>query len=125
MDFMEEHLAENVSLNVLADLVRLSPSLLSRSRHHSRSSCGPGSHRPDADPALAAEQRPAACLAGTAPFPRLRRLNLPQNPDKTLYIRQLENGLERPGGGLRPTTPRLASLVGIDAFTGALRRGIL
>src|SRR5262249_19325783 len=51
--------------------------------------------------------------------------NLPQNPDKTLDIRQLENGLERPGGGLRPTTPRLASLVGRDAFTGALRRGNL
>jgi hypothetical protein len=34
--------------------------LLSRSRHHSRSSCGPASHRAHADPALAAEQRPAA-----------------------------------------------------------------
>src|ERR1700745_4189585 len=38
---------------------------LSRSRHHSRSSCGPASHRAHADPAFAAEQRPAARLAGT------------------------------------------------------------
>jgi hypothetical protein len=30
------------------------------SRHHSRSSCGLATHRPDAHPALAAEQRPAA-----------------------------------------------------------------
>ena len=45
--------------------------------------------------------------------------------DETLDIRQLENGLGRPDGGSRPTPGRLASLVGIDAFTGALRRGIL
>ena len=28
------------------------------------------------------------------PFPRLRRLNLTQNPDETLNIGRLENGLE-------------------------------
>src|SRR5262249_6227276 len=33
--------------------------------------------------------------------------------------------LENEIGATRPTTPRLESLVGIDAFTGALRRGIL
>jgi hypothetical protein len=33
--------------------------LLSRSQHHSSSSCRLATHRPDADPALAAEQRPA------------------------------------------------------------------
>jgi len=37
----------------------------------------------------------------------------------------LENGLGRPDGGSRPTPGRLASQVGIDAFTGTLRRGIL
>jgi hypothetical protein len=34
-------------------------------------------------------------LEGTAPFPRLRRLNLHQNPAGTLHIRRLDNGLER------------------------------
>ena len=45
----------------------------------------------------------AACLQGTAPFPRLRRLNLHQNPTETLYIRRFENGLKRPGGRSQPT----------------------
>ena len=57
--------------------------------------------------------------------PRFRRLNLPQNPDETLDIRQLENGLERHGARSRPTTPPLASLAGTDALTGVLRHGIL
>ena len=35
MDFMEEHLAEDISLNVLADLVRLSPYHFLRSFKHS------------------------------------------------------------------------------------------
>jgi hypothetical protein len=62
---------------------------------------------------------------GTAPAPRFRRLNLPQSPNATLDIRQLENGLERHGARSRPTTPPLASLAGIDALTGELRHGIL
>jgi hypothetical protein len=37
--------------------------------------------------------------------------------DEILDIRRLENRLERLGGGSRPTTPPLASLVAIDAFT--------
>jgi hypothetical protein len=37
-----------------------------------------------------------------APFPRFRRLILPQNPDQMLDIRQLENGLERPGAPSPP-----------------------
>jgi hypothetical protein len=50
----------------------------------------------------------------------------PLNPsDETLDIRQLENGLERPGAHLRPTTAPLASLAGIDALVGVLRHGIL
>jgi hypothetical protein len=36
-----------------------------------------------------------------------------------------ENGLKRPGARSRPTPGRLWSLVGIDAFTVALRRGNL
>ena len=56
-------------------------------------------------------------------FPRLRRLNLHQNPGETLHIRQLENGLERPCGRSRPAPWRFASLVGTDAFAGALTRG--
>src|SRR5207249_1586464 len=64
-------------------------------------------------------------LGGTAPVPRFRRLNLLQNPDETLDIRQLENSLERHSARSRPTTPTLASLAGIDALTGALSRGIL
>ena len=39
----------------------------------------------------------------------LCRLNLHQNPDETLHVRRLENGLERPGGRLRPAPGRLAS----------------
>ncbi len=50
--------------------------------------------------------------------------NFPQNPDQTLDIRQLENGLERHGARSRPTTPPLASLARLDAFTRALRHGI-
>ena len=42
---------------------------------------------------------------------------------ETLHIRQLENGLERPCGRSRPTPWRFASLVGTDAFAGALTRG--
>ena len=53
----------------------------------------------------------------------LRRLNFHQNPAETLYIRRLENGLERPGGRSRPTPWHLASLVGADAFAGELTRG--
>jgi hypothetical protein len=60
---------------------------------------------------------------GTAPFPRLRRLNLTQNPDEMLHIRRLENGLERPCGRSGPMPRHLASLVGADAFVGALTRG--
>jgi Resolvase, N terminal domain len=41
---------------------------------------------------------------GTMERHRLRRLNFPQNPDETLDIRQLENGLERHGAPSRPTT---------------------
>ena len=51
-------------------------------------------------------------------FPRLRRLNLHQNPGETLHIRRLENGLKRPCGRSRPTPWRFASLVGTDAFAG-------
>ncbi|MDQ6870323.1 MAG: hypothetical protein M3178_19100, partial [Pseudomonadota bacterium] len=40
-----------------------------------------------------------------------------------LHIRRLENGLERPCGRSRPTPWRFASLVGTDAFAGALTRG--
>jgi hypothetical protein len=64
-------------------------------------------------------------MAIRACFPRLRRLNLPQNPNETLDIRQLENGLERPGAPSRPATPPLATLAGIDALAGALTHGIL
>ena len=53
----------------------------------------------------------------------LRRLNLHQNPAETLYIRRLENGLERPGGRSRPARRHLASLVVADAFAGALTLG--
>jgi hypothetical protein len=42
-----------------------------------------------------------------------------------LHIRRLENGLERPGGPSHPKAIRLGSLVGLDAFTGVLQRGIL
>src|SRR5580704_3678526 len=59
----------------------------------------------------------------TAPFPRLRRLNLHQNPAETLHIRRLENGLERPCGRSRPAPRHLASLVAADAFAGELTRG--
>ena len=45
--------------------------------------------------------------------------------DETLDIRQLENGLERPGARSPATTAPLASLAGIDALVGVLRRGIL
>ena len=55
--------------------------------------------------------------------PRLRRLNLHQNPGETLHIRRLENGLERPCGRSRPAPRHLASLVVADAFAGALTRG--
>ena len=48
---------------------------------------------------------------------------LHQNPTETLYIRQLENGLERPGGRSRPPPWCFASLVVADAFAGALTRG--
>ncbi len=92
-------------------------------RHAARSPRGPAPHRANAHAALATEQKPAAGLDGTAPFPRLGRLNLPQNPDETLHIRRLENGLERPSGRLGPAPERLASLVGTDAFAGALTRG--
>src|ERR1700736_1409405 len=50
--------------------------------------------------------------------PRLRRLNLHQNPAETLHIRRLENGLERPRGRSRPAPRHLASLVAADAFAG-------
>jgi hypothetical protein len=50
-------------------------------------------------------------------------LNLHQNPGETLHIRRLENGLERPGSRSRPTPWRFASLVGTDAFAGALTHG--
>jgi hypothetical protein len=49
--------------------------LLSRSRHHSCSSCRTASHRANIDSSVAAEQRPAARLAGTAPFPRSPPVN--------------------------------------------------
>src|SRR6202040_2979920 len=62
-------------------------------------------------------------LEGTALFPRLRRLNLHQNPAETLHIRRLENGLERPCGRSRPAPRHLASLVAADAFAGELTRG--
>jgi hypothetical protein len=73
---------------------------------------GAGSH--PAQPVMA--WRPSTCS-------RLRRLNLHQNPGETLHIRRLENGLERPCGRSRPTPWRFASLVGTDAFAGALTRG--
>jgi hypothetical protein len=41
-----------------------------------------------------------------------------QEPGQTLHIRQLENGLERPGGRLRPAPRRLASPVGTDELAG-------
>ena len=56
------------------------------------------------------EQR---CFLGSPPKP----------PAETLHIRQLENGLERPGGRLRPASRGLASLVDVDAFAGELTRG--
>src|SRR5580704_17231531 len=56
-------------------------------------------------------------------FPRLRRLNLHQNPAETLHIRRLENGLERPCGRSLPAPRHLASLVVADAFAGELTRG--
>ena len=56
-------------------------------------------------------------------FPWLPRLNLHQDPGQTLHIRQLENGLERPGGRLRPGPRRLASPVGTDELAGALTGG--
>ena len=43
--------------------------------------------------------------------------------DETLHIRQPENGLKRPGGRSRPAPWRFASLIGTDAFAGALTRG--
>jgi hypothetical protein len=43
--------------------------------------------------------------------------------NKTLHIRQPENGLKRPGGRSRPTPRRFASLIGTDAFVGELTRG--
>jgi hypothetical protein len=95
---------------------------LPRAGNCRRSPRRPASHRANADPALADEQKPAAGLDGTAPFPRLRRLNPPQNPE-TLHIRRLENGLERPRGRSRPAPRHLASLVGVDAFVGELTRG--
>jgi hypothetical protein len=77
--------------------------------------------RCSAEPAAATEQGPAARLEGTALFPRLRRLNLHQNPAETLHIRRLENGLERPCGRSRPAPRHLASLV--VAANGFLRLG--
>jgi hypothetical protein len=44
-------------------------------------------------------------------------------PPETLHIRRLENSLERPGSRSRPTPWRFASLVGTDAFAGALTHG--
>src|SRR5580704_2497409 len=56
-----------------------------------------------------------------------RRLSSPpklhQNPDETPHIRRLQNGLERRDGRSRPAPRYLASLVGTDAFAGALTRG--
>src|ERR1700724_2745194 len=88
-----------------------------------RSPRRPTSDRADAEPAAATEQGPAARLERTATCSRLRRLNLHQNPGETLHIRRLETGLERPCGRSRPTPWRFASLVGTDAFAGALTRG--
>ena len=59
----------------------------------------------------------------SSPATKLRRLNLHQNPDETLHIRRLENGLERPCGRSRPAPRHLASLVAADAFAGELTRG--
>jgi hypothetical protein len=42
---------------------------------------------------------------------------------RKIHIRRLENGLERPCGRSRPAPRHLASLVGTDAFAGALTRG--
>jgi hypothetical protein len=68
-------------------------------------------------------RRVAGRIAGIAT--KLRRLTLHQNPGETLHIRQLENGLGRPCGRSRPTPWRFVSLVGTDAFAGALTRGNL
>src|SRR6202049_1501588 len=82
---------------------------------------------PDAPPSPAPPTNPPPALAAptatSAPSPRLRRLNLHQNPAETLHIRRLENGLERPCGRSRPAPWRFASLVGTDAFAGELTRG--
>src|SRR3984893_1512644 len=53
--------------------------------------CQPG---PSARRRLASidTEKPAACLEGTALFPRLRRLNLHQNPAETLHIRRYRDG---------------------------------
>jgi hypothetical protein len=79
--------------------------------------------RAHADATLATEQGPATRQERTATCSWLRRLNLHQNPGETLPIRRLENGLGRPCGRSRPTPWRFASLVGTDAFAGALTRG--
>src|SRR6202040_1757185 len=73
----------------------------------------------------ASPPKPPSKSSRNAPalFPRLRRLNLHQNPAETLRIRRLENGLERPCGRSRPAPRHLASLVAADAFAGELTRG--
>jgi hypothetical protein len=53
-------------------------------------------NRAHADTTLATEQGPAARLERTAPFPRLRRLNLHQTPGETLHIRRLETASRDP-----------------------------
>ena len=74
-------------------------------------------------PTRATEQGPAARLERTATCSRLRRLNLHQNPGETLHIRRLENGLERPCDRSGENLGHFSSLVGTDAFAGALTRG--
>jgi hypothetical protein len=69
-------------------------------------------------PHLAARAGSYSSASNPTSFPRLRRLNLHQNPAETLYIRRLENGLERPCGRSRPAPRHLASLVAADAFAG-------
>ena len=58
-----------------------------------------------------------------ASFPWLPWLKTHQFPAETLYIRQLENGLKRPGDPSRPAPSPLASLVGDAAFDGDLTHG--
>src|SRR6202035_5793712 len=52
-----------------------------------------------------------------------RRLNLTQNPDETLHIRRLENGLERPCGRSGENLGHFSSLVGVVVIARKLTYG--